>query len=104
MLSDARRRPEAQIVPDSHFALKRFDVMPTVLRIGPSRFHFYSEESNEPAHIHVRSPDGECKFWLEPVRLARNRGLAPRDVREAERLIFEHQELLIGRFHEYHNR
>ena len=40
--------------------------MPTVLRIGPFRFHFYSDESDEPAHIHVRSPNGECKFWLGP--------------------------------------
>ena len=29
----------------------------------------------EPAHIHVDTPDGECKFWLEPVRLARNKGV-----------------------------
>jgi hypothetical protein len=40
--------------------------MPTVLQIGRFRFHFYSDESREPAHIHVRTPDGECKYWLEP--------------------------------------
>jgi hypothetical protein len=37
------------------------------------RFHFYSDEGNEPPHIHVATPDGECKFWLQPVRLARNK-------------------------------
>jgi hypothetical protein len=78
--------------------------MPTVLRVGSFRFHFYSDESNEPAHIHVRSPDGECKFWLEPVQLAGNRGIPAHDVREIERLVFEHRALLIARFHEYHNR
>ena len=31
--------------------------MPTVLRIGPFRFHFYSDEGNEPPHIHVASPE-----------------------------------------------
>ncbi|MCT0254245.1 DUF4160 domain-containing protein [Synechocystis sp. PCC 6714] len=36
--------------------------MPTVIRIAKFRFHFYSDEGLEPAHIHVRSPDGECKF------------------------------------------
>jgi len=51
--------------------------MPTVLRIGSFRFHFYSDECNEPPHIHVATPDGECKFWLEPVLLARNKGVAP---------------------------
>lgn len=65
--------------------------MPTILRIGNFRFHFYSDEGNEPPHIHVRGPDGECKYWLEPVGLARNRGIAPHDLREIERLVFEHR-------------
>jgi hypothetical protein len=68
--------------------------MPTVLRIGPFRFHFYSDERGEPAHIHVRTSEGECKFWLEPVILAKNRGLAPHTLREIERLVFEHQTYL----------
>ena len=37
--------------------------MPTILRIANFRFHFYSNEGNEPPHIHVRCSDGgECKF------------------------------------------
>jgi hypothetical protein len=46
--------------------------MPTVLRIGSFRFHFYSDEGNEPPHMHIATPDGECKFWLKPISLARN--------------------------------
>ena len=56
--------------------------MPTILRIANFRFHFYSNKSNEPAHIHVRCADGECKFWLEAVALASNRGIAPHDLKE----------------------
>jgi hypothetical protein len=78
--------------------------MPTVLRVGGFRFHFYSDESEEPAHIHVRSANGECKFWLEPVGLAGNRGIPRHDLREIERLVFEHRQLLIEKYHEYHNR
>jgi hypothetical protein len=77
--------------------------MPTVLRIGRYRFHFYSDERSEPPHIHVRTSDGECKFWLDPVMLARNRGLAPHTVREIERLVFEHQTFLLEKYNEYHN-
>ena len=55
--------------------------MPTVLRIGAFRFHFYSDEGNEPPHIHVATPDGECKFWLEPISLARNKGVNPKTIR-----------------------
>lgn len=43
---------------------RRMWQMPTVLRIGPYRFHFYSRESNEPPHIHVSRDDFEVKFWL----------------------------------------
>jgi hypothetical protein len=75
--------------------------MPTVLRIGSFRFHFYSDEGNEPPHIHVETPDGECKFWLEPIRLARNKGIAPVTIREIEKLVFEHQQLFEDKFDEY---
>ncbi len=78
--------------------------MPTVLRIGSLRFHFYSDEGSEPPHIHVRTPEGECKFWLDPVSLARNRGVPAHTLREIERLVFEHQVLLTERFNEYHDR
>jgi len=76
--------------------------MPTVLRIGPYRFHFYSDEPNEPPHVRVSG--NECKFWLESVSLARNRGIPAHDLREIERLVFEHQESLTKKYHEYHAR
>ena len=78
--------------------------MPTVLRIGRYRFHFFSDEANEPVHIHVRTAEGECKFWLQPIGLARNRGIRPHDLRDIERLIFEHRTLLIAKYNEYHAR
>jgi hypothetical protein len=78
--------------------------MPTVLQVGAFRFHFYSDESNEPPHIHVRSPEGECKFWLETVRLARNRGIRAQNLRRIERLVFENREILMERYDEYHRR
>ena len=45
---------------------------PTVFRDGPFRFFFFSREG-ERVHVHVQSPDGEAKFWIEPeIELARN--------------------------------
>ena len=63
--------------------------MPTVLRAGSFRFHFYSDERSESAHIHVAMPDGECKFWLDPIRLARNKGVPSHEIRVIEKLVFE---------------
>jgi hypothetical protein len=48
--------------------------MPTVLRWGPYRAFFYSNERGEPPHIHVRSGDFEAKFWLHDLSVAVNAG------------------------------
>jgi hypothetical protein len=89
-------------LPASQTTAKRI-AMPTILRIGGFRFHFYSNEGNEPPHIHVRCADGECKFWLEPIVLANNRGMTPTDLRKIEQLVFENKTLLQGKYYEYHN-
>jgi len=79
--------------------------MPTVLRIGAYRFHFYSDEGREPPHIHVRAPDGECKFWLSPfIMLAKNRGIKSSDLRQIEQLVYEHEIELRNAYYEYHRR
>ena len=77
--------------------------MPTVLRIGAYRFHFYSDEGNEPAHIHVATPDGECKFWLEPITIAGNKGVDPNTIRRVEKLVFEHVKFLKEKYNAYHS-
>ncbi|MBK1731180.1 DUF4160 domain-containing protein [Thiococcus pfennigii] len=76
--------------------------MPTVLRIRGLRFHFYSDEGTEPAHIHIRSAEGECKFWLSPISLARNRGVPSHRIREIERIVYENQPFLLEKFNEHH--
>ena len=68
--------------------------MPTVLRLGPYRFYFYSHELNEPPHIHVDRDNLSAKFWLDPVQLARNLGFSPKDLRVIERMVLEHQQEL----------
>jgi uncharacterized protein YfaP (DUF2135 family) len=63
---------------------------PTIFRDGPFRFYFFSRE--EPRmHVHVVSPDGEAKFWLEPViALAQNRGLTDQQLRDVQGLVEIH--------------
>lgn len=78
--------------------------MPTILRLLGLRFHFYSDEGAEPAHIHVDAGDGECKFWLDPVGLASQRSMSVSELRKAERLVFEYKALFLEKFHEFHGR
>ena len=76
--------------------------MPTVMRIGPYRFHFYSREGNEPPHVHVERDDLEAKFWLRPVSLATNRGFAQAELARIERLVNEHCQTLLAAYIQHH--
>jgi hypothetical protein len=43
-------------------------------------------------HVHVISPDGEAKFWLEPrIELAINKGLGSTELSELQRIVEERQ-------------
>jgi len=78
--------------------------MPTVLRIGKYRFFFYSNENNEPPHIHVKAAECEAKFWLGAVGLAFNHGYKSHELNEVERLVKEHQADLLEAWNEYFSR
>jgi hypothetical protein len=62
--------------------------MPTVLRVGRYRFFFYSNEGQEPPHIHVEAAENGAKFWLAPISLASNHGFRGRDLSEIMRLSY----------------
>ena len=74
--------------------------MPTVLRVGRYRFFFYSNENNEPSHIHVKAESDQAKFWLTPISLASNYGFRAHELNEIERIIQEHQEELLEAWNE----
>jgi len=75
--------------------------MPTVLKIGGYRFFFYSNEGNEPPHIHVEKSDSLAKFWLDPVELVNSYGFSAKEISRVRRLVVENQQTLINAWHEY---
>ena len=75
--------------------------MPTVLKIGPYRFYFYSNENDEPAHIHIKVGGSEAKFWLAPVALATNHGFRARDLNEIARLVRANEREFVEAWHEH---
>ncbi len=55
--------------------------MPRIKDIaGPYRFFFTSFDCAEPPHVHVERENKTCKFWLEPIALARNHGFTAREL------------------------
>ena len=53
---------------------------PTVFRYNQYKFLFFFLEERR-MHVHVWSPDGEAKIWLEPeIELAVNKGLKQSEI------------------------
>ena len=79
-------------------------VSPTVFRYRQYRFFFFSRE--EPRmHVHVFSPDGEAKFWLEPqIELAVSSGLQMVELGELKRVIEERQHEIREHWHRHFRR
>jgi hypothetical protein len=76
-------------------------MIPTVFRDGPFRFYFFSREERR-MHIHVDSPDGEAKFWMEPeIQLARNHRFSEQDLARIRKLIEEHENVIRTTWHEH---
>ena len=75
--------------------------MPTVLRWASYRAFFYSNEGDEPAHIHVRSGDNEAKFWLHDLSLAINAGFPAHEINDILRHLRQNREDLLKAWQEH---
>ena len=62
--------------------------MPVVLRVKGYKFFFYEADvANEPPHVHIFKNGNEAKFWLDPVRIAREGKFRKSDLNDIERII-----------------
>lgn len=75
--------------------------MPTVLISGPHRFFFFSDEGNEPPHIHVESAENYAKFWLAPIRLADAVGYNAKELRKVREIVEQNEQLFLERWNEH---
>ena len=78
--------------------------MPTVLRLEGFRFFFFSNESQEPPHVHVEKGDAAAKVWLQPVEIAYSQGFNPRELRRIREIAFEHQAGFVEAWNEHFGR
>ena len=75
--------------------------MPTVLLAEGYRFFFYSDERNEPPHVHVEPAERRAKFWLAPIALSWNDGFRSGELKEIERIVRSHLQMLVGEWNEH---
>ena len=78
--------------------------MPTILRVKGYRFFFFSNEINEPIHIHVELAGKYAKFELEPIALTRNVGFRHFELTEIRNIIIQNKKVIKEAWNEYFNR
>jgi hypothetical protein len=76
--------------------------MPTIHREDGFRFFFYSEEGNEPAHVHIIGHGGEAKIWLEPLQFSRIRNLSPKHQRKILEITMKNKNTFLRVWRKYH--
>jgi len=75
--------------------------MPVVLRVNGYKFFFYQADvANEPPHVHVSKEDNEAKFWLDPIKVAREGKFRKSDLRDIERIIESNLQFLLNAWKE----
>jgi len=76
--------------------------MPTVFEINGYRFFFYSNENNEPIHIHVSKGNAEAKYWLKPnMAEAYSYGFKVNERKEIKALVKKNAGKIIETWNEY---
>ena len=75
--------------------------MPTILRAGPYRLFFVSQDRGEPPHVHVQREKMVAKFWLDPVVLQAAGGFGRTELNTITRLVMERREPLLEAWNDF---
>jgi len=80
--------------------------IPTVLRVGPYRFYFFSNEQTakgrtEPPHVHVKAGSKQGKIWLTPVRVARQGQFSDKEMNDIVNIVKANHTQIVEGWHDY---
>jgi len=76
-------------------------VSPTVKRFGPYRFLFFSNDRDEPPHIHVQEGRKLAKFWLLSCELAYSTNFASHELTKVGDLVRQNRESFLEAWHDF---
>src|SRR5436305_7585959 len=86
-----QRSASVRTTPQASGVYSLSDV-PTIARLGPYRFFFFSGDRREPRHVHVERDDMLAKFWLAGPSLAESRGFPAHELRTITPLVAKHRD------------
>ncbi len=72
------------------------------------RLFFYSNERNEPIHVHCKKAEIRCKFWIGvddfSIRIAYALNASQRDLREIKKIVYEHFDDIVEAWNAFQER
>ncbi len=77
--------------------------MPTIFRVFGLRFFFYSDERNEPPHVHIEKGKGRGKYWLDPIEKVYMHNFNKQEERQVRYLVKKKQITFRNKWHDYFN-
>ena len=76
--------------------------MPTLLLVAGFRFFIYSNENNEPIHVHIEKGNAIGKVWLEPkIATQYFEGFNSKEQKKILEIITENLVVLKQKWNEY---
>ena len=82
------------------------NLLPTLFKIWGYILYFWSNEGQEPIHIHIAKgipKHNDTKVWLEPiVHLAHNKGQIPsKDLKRLLQFIAQNKDMIIEEWNQH---
>jgi len=76
--------------------------MPTIFEQAGYKFKFFSNENDEPPHIHISKGDGNAKYWLTPeVNEAYSYGFTGRERKKIKTIVRKNSLTFIDAWYEF---
>ena len=75
--------------------------MPVIHRWRGYRFHFFSADGGEPAHVHVEKADKQAKVWLHDITFAYNFGFNASEMSDIIRECRRERTIMIEAWNDY---
>ena len=77
-------------------------MMPTVFTVQGFRFFFYSNENNEPMHVHVEKGNATGKIWLETeIKVVYMYGFSSGEERQIMQIVANKIQIVKQKWNEY---
>ncbi len=88
--------------------IQKETLVPTIVLRKGWRIFFFSNEGDEPIHVHCKKGRANAKFWISPddynIHPAYVRSMTRQQERELRRILFDHFDEIVAAWNEFKER